>query len=74
VARVGVSAAANFFGAGLLTGLKENSALLREALQALIERENARKLVAAGGSLSPARSSRPSSRLRPVEFATDDFG
>ena len=32
------------------TGLKEKSALIREALRALIERESARRLVALGGS------------------------
>lgn len=33
-----------------LTGIKGKSALLREALKALIERESARRLVALGGS------------------------
>lgn len=33
-----------------LSGLKERSALLREALSALIERESARRLVKLGGS------------------------
>ena len=33
-----------------LTGLKERSALLREALNALIERESARRLARLGGS------------------------
>jgi len=32
------------------TGLKEKSALVREALKALIEREAARRLAALGGS------------------------
>ncbi|MEX3955282.1 type II toxin-antitoxin system VapB family antitoxin [Trinickia sp. EG282A] len=32
------------------TGLSENSALVREALKALIEREAARRLAALGGS------------------------
>ena len=32
------------------TGLKEKSALVREALRALIERESARRLAALGGS------------------------
>jgi len=36
--------------AGALTGLKERSALLREALKALIERESARRLARMGGS------------------------
>ncbi len=35
-----------------LTGIKGKSALLREALKALIERESARRLVALGGSES----------------------
>ncbi|WP_369062405.1 type II toxin-antitoxin system VapB family antitoxin [Caulobacter sp. 73W] len=33
-----------------LLGLKEKSALVREALKALIERESARRLAALGGS------------------------
>ena len=33
-----------------LTGLKEKSALLREALKALVERESARRLARLGGS------------------------
>ncbi len=33
-----------------LTGLSEKSALVREALQALIERESARRLARLGGS------------------------
>lgn len=40
-----------------LTGTKEKSALLRQALQALIERESARRLARLGGSepdLEPA--------------------
>ena len=32
------------------TGLKEKSAMVREALRALIERESARRLAALGGS------------------------
>jgi Arc/MetJ family transcription regulator len=39
------------------TGLREKSALLREALRALIERESARRLARLGGSqpdLAPA--------------------
>jgi Arc/MetJ family transcription regulator len=32
------------------TGLKEKSALVREALKALIERESARRLIRLGGS------------------------
>ncbi len=33
-----------------LTGLKERSSLMREALKALIERESARRLARLGGS------------------------
>lgn len=43
------------------TGLKEKSALVREALKALIERESARRLARLGGSegaLSPIRRRR----------------
>jgi len=36
--------------AQVLTGLKEKSALVREALEALIERESARRLTRLGGS------------------------
>lgn len=36
--------------AELYTGLTEKSALVREALRALIERESARRLAALGGS------------------------
>jgi Arc/MetJ family transcription regulator len=36
--------------AAALTGLSERSALLREALKALIERESARRLASLGGS------------------------
>ncbi len=44
------------------TGLKEKSALVREALKALIERESARRLALLGGSepqlkLAPRRPS-----------------
>jgi Arc/MetJ family transcription regulator len=44
-----------------LTGLKEKSALVREALKALIERESARRLARLGGSqprLRPVRRTR----------------
>jgi Arc/MetJ family transcription regulator len=46
------------------TGLKEKSALVREALNALIERESARRLALLGGSepqlvQTPRRQSRP---------------
>jgi Arc/MetJ family transcription regulator len=33
------------------TGIAENTALIREALKALIERESARRLVALGGTM-----------------------
>lgn len=36
--------------AQLLTGLKEKSSLVREALKALIERESARRLALLGGT------------------------
>lgn len=36
--------------AQLMTGLKEKSALMREALKALIERESARRLARLGGT------------------------
>ncbi|MBK6294147.1 MAG: type II toxin-antitoxin system VapB family antitoxin [Rhodoferax sp.] len=36
--------------AQLITGLKEKSALVREALKALIERESARRLALLGGT------------------------
>ena len=54
--------------AGLLTGLHENSALVREALKALIDRENARR------PMVLPRPILPMMRRRPVEMATDDFG
>lgn len=46
------------------TGLREKSALIREALKALIERESARRLARLGGSepdlvATPRRRSRP---------------
>ena len=43
------------------TGLREKSALIREALKALIERESARRLARLGGSeskLAPVRRRR----------------
>jgi Arc/MetJ family transcription regulator len=46
------------------TGLKEKSALVREALKALIERESARRLARLGGSqprLMPVPRRRPKS-------------
>jgi Arc/MetJ family transcription regulator len=45
------------------TGLKEKSALVREALKALIERESARRLARLGGS-EPQLTSVP--RRRPA--------
>jgi len=36
--------------AGHLTGMKENAALVREGLKALVERESARRLARLGGS------------------------
>jgi Arc/MetJ family transcription regulator len=47
------------------TGLQEKSALVREALKALIERESARRLARLGGSepdLATPRRRRPKSR------------
>ncbi len=43
------------------TGLQEKSALVREALRALIERESARRLARLGGS-EPELTSPPRSR------------
>ncbi|NIM40670.1 MAG: type II toxin-antitoxin system VapB family antitoxin [Hydrogenophaga sp.] len=39
-----------------LTGLKERTALVREALQALIQRESARRLARLGGTEPKARA------------------
>lgn len=47
-----------------LTGLKEKSALVREALKALIERESARRLALLGGS-EPELNLTPRRRLDP---------
>ena len=44
------------------TGLKEKSALVREALKALIERESARRLVLLGGS-DPEAEAAPRRRM-----------
>ena len=47
------------------TGVSEKSALVREALSALIERESARRLARLGGSqprLAPVPRRRPTSR------------
>ena len=43
------------------TGLKEKSALVREALKALVERESARRLARLGGS-EPAMAAPPRRR------------
>ncbi len=45
------------------TGLKEKSALVREALKALIERESARRLILLGGS-EPDIGAPPRRRLK----------
>ncbi len=47
------------------TGLREKSALLREALKALIERESARRLARLGGS-EPDLSAPPRRRTKPA--------
>lgn len=47
-----------------LTNVKEKSALVREALRALIERESARRLARLGGT---EKSLRPTPRRRPTE-------
>ena len=47
------------------TGLKEKSALLREALKALIERESARRLARLGGS-APDLVAAPRRRTDPA--------
>lgn len=44
------------------TGIKERSALLREALQALVQREAARRLAALGGTMPGLK---PIPRRRP---------
>jgi Arc/MetJ family transcription regulator len=46
-----------------LTGLKEKSALVREALKALIERESTRRIARLGGSEPDLRAPR---RRRPT--------
>jgi Arc/MetJ family transcription regulator len=48
-----------------LTGLKEKSSLVREALKALIERESARRLARLGGS-EPALETPPRRRSTPA--------
>ncbi len=47
-----------------LTGMKERTALLREALTALIERESARRLARLGGS-DPAAEAPPRRQQEP---------
>jgi Arc/MetJ family transcription regulator len=47
-----------------LTGLEENGPLMREALQALIQRESARRLAKLGGS---DKAARVAPRRRPVD-------
>ncbi len=47
-----------------LTGMKERTALLREALKALIERESARRLARLGGS-DPAAEAPPRRQQEP---------
>lgn len=48
-----------------LTGISEKTALLREGLKALIERESARRLARLGGS-EPALESIPRRRSKPA--------
>ncbi|MGB8990004.1 MAG: type II toxin-antitoxin system VapB family antitoxin [Candidatus Sulfotelmatobacter sp.] len=38
------------------TGIADNTALIREALKALIERESARRLASLGGTMSALKS------------------
>ena len=45
-----------FANAQEYTGLKEKSALVREALKALVEREAARRLARLGGTQSDAKA------------------
>jgi len=47
------------------TGLKEKSAIVREALKALIERESARRLARLGGS-EPQLEAAPRRRTKPT--------
>jgi hypothetical protein len=47
-----------------LTGLQENGPLMREALQALIQRESARRLAKLGGSDKTAKAA---PRRRPAD-------
>ncbi len=55
-----------FARAEALTGLHEKSALLRESLRALIERESARRLAKLGGS-EPKLKPAPRRRSTPAE-------
>jgi Arc/MetJ family transcription regulator len=48
-----------------LTGVKEKSSLIREALKALIERESARRLARLGGS-EPGLDAPPRRRPAPL--------
>jgi len=48
-----------------LTGTREKSALVREALRALIERESARRLARLGGT-EPDLTSAPRRRAEPL--------
>ena len=50
--------------AGFYTGIREKSALVREALRALIEREAARRLARLGGS-EPELAEIPRRRTKP---------
>ncbi|HYX04651.1 MAG TPA: type II toxin-antitoxin system VapB family antitoxin [Reyranella sp.] len=47
------------------TGVKEKSALVREALKALIERESARRLARLGGTQSKLKAPRRRRATRP---------
>lgn len=47
-----------------MTGVKEKSALVREALNALIERESVRRLALLGGT-EPALEAAPRRRAKP---------
>ena len=49
--------------AALLTGIREKAPLVREALQALIERESARRLAKLGGS-DPKAKAAPRRRVK----------
>ena len=50
--------------AELYTGIHERSALIREALRALVEREAARRLARLGGS-EPGLATIPRRRMKP---------